>query len=200
MRLTNIRALASHSNLYEIAIDHEVLGVIGADELLDLGLVLNMELDDPTYIRLKSSIGYGYYYRQALQYVSQRLRSQGELRNYLRKKGCDQENNAKIIEALAHLGLVDDQKLSAAFIHDALLTRPLSRKLIEQKLRQKQVDEEIISLQLKNYDDESALNQLIAKKSQLSAYRGKQVKFFRYLLSQGFDYQSIAAKIGPPSN
>lgn len=200
MRLTNIRALSSGANQYEIAVDHEVLGVIGADELLGLGLVLDMELDDSTYVRLKSSVGYAAYYRQALQHVSQRLRSKGEISTYLRQKGCDQENSTKIIEALAQLGLIDDRKLSEAFIHDASLTRPLSKRSIEQRLRQKQVAGEIISQQLEDYDDESALNKLIAKKSKLSAYQGKQAKFFRYLLSQGFDYQSIAAKIGPPSN
>lgn len=200
MKITSIFSPVNKPGLYRIGVDNKSVGYISASDVSELGIVVNTVIEKDIYEQLLSRAKYTEFYRDALSYADRRLRSKKELRHYLSNKGCDEQTRDKIIARLEELGIIDEQKLAEAMIHDVGLSRPRSKKALRLKLQQKQIPLAIIdkSLDEVDYDDHAALDELIKRKSHLSAYRNNQLKFFRYLLSQGFDYEDIVSRIGRP--
>ena len=199
MKVTNIKGLAHKPSLYRIDIDNKSLGYIGVSDISYLELSIGKEISDLTYEKLVKQIKYIALYREALRYADRRLRSKKEVTAFLRTKGSDEQTTTKIINRLVELAIIDEPKLAAAYIHDSKLRRPLSRRAITIKLRQKQLPKELIDRELNlAQSDQESLDLLIKKKSNQSPYVDNQPKLFRYLLRQGFTYEDIAAKIGQP--
>ena len=200
MKVTDIASPASKPGSYRISVDDKPVGYISAEDMFELGIVLNNEIGKDAYEQLLFKVKYHASYSDALRYVDRRLRTKAEVKHYLNSQGCDPDIGADIISRLQKLGLIDEKKVVQAYVHDASLGQPKSRRELELKLRQKQIDPSLIKEELKrvDYDDGQVIDQLIAKKSKLSAYANNQPKLFRYLLSKGFSYDDIAARIGRP--
>ncbi len=200
MRITDIRALVGKPGSYRISVDDKPVGYVSADDIFELGLVINKEIENNSYSQLLVKVKYRSYYSDALRYVDRRLRTRAETERYLNNRGCEPDMTIDIISRLQRSGLIDEKKVAQAYVHDASIGRPKSRRELELKLKQKRIDTALIEEELSkaNYDDGQALDQLIAKKSQLSAYTKNQPKLFRYLLSKGFSYEDIADRIGRP--
>jgi regulatory protein len=200
MKVTDIKSLTHKAGVYRVAIDNKPLGYLTAVDISNLQLAINKEIDVKDYENIVKQVKYTALYSDALRYSDRRLRSRQEVGRYLISKGSDKQTADKIIGRLVELGIVDEQKLATALIHDSKLSRPMSRKAIELKLKQKHLSQKVIDNELKNSPptDQQALDLLIKRKASLSAYANNQPKFFRYLLRQGFSYEDIAARIGRP--
>lgn len=200
MKITDIRSLASKPGSYRVSIDDKPVGYISAEDMFELGIVLNSEIGKEAYEQLLFKVKYHACYSDALRYVDRRLRTKKETKRYLNSRGYDPDISTDIISRLEELGLIDEKKVAQAYVHDSSLGRPKSRRELELNLRQKHIDPSLIEEELNSagYDDGQILDQLIAKKSKLSAYANNQPKLFRYLLSKGFSYEDITARIGRP--
>lgn len=201
MRVTHIRETASRPGIVRVYVDNEAVGLVSLADIKELQLVAGKEIDSTTFdsvvLRAKNL---EFYYR-ALRYADRRLRSKAEVYRYLSSKGCEAEVASSIIAKLVDAGLIDEQRLAEAFVHDTTLTKPVSKKALELKLRKKGLSDQSIAagLQTNDLDDDKALDELIARKSKQSAYANNQARFFRYLLRQGFSFEAVAARIGKPA-
>ncbi len=200
MIVTDLTAVNGKPGVYFIAVDGRPVGKIVAEDIFKFGLVVNKTISEKTYSELVNRVEYLLYYYQALAYASRRLRSKEELRRYLFGRKCIGKVADSIIDELDRLGIVDEQKLVEAYIHDRELSSPMSKKMLTLKLKQKKIDQQTIDYELSknDYDDTDALDALIAKKANLTAYKKNKNKFFRYLISRGFNYEDIAKRIGRP--
>ena len=198
MKLTAIEQLAHKPGLYRISVDNKPLGYVTAENILGMGLTRGSEVDQTGYTKLVRMVKRTAFYTAALNYADRRLRSKTELKSYLKRKGCDEQTANEIIDKLVELGVVDESKLAAAYVHDAELLKPLSRSMLKAKLQQKRLDPALIdtSLEEAEYDDAAALDKLISLKQ--DRYKDNKARFFRYLMRQGFSYSEIASRIGRP--
>jgi regulatory protein len=160
---------------------------------------------------------FGKAYERALNYVMIRPRSEKEIKEYLTrtfmypksksyvdkegvrhfiKKEVDKQNVAVMIErVLARLkekGYINDQSFAAAWVNSRQLVKKSSKRKLEQELRAKGVDQEVIATLLQNNNDQEVnnLKELIAKKRRLTRYQD-ETKLIQYLLRQGFNYDDI---------
>lgn len=200
MKVTDIKSLASRAGLYRVYIDDKPLGYLAASDISSLELAINKDISNQDYEKIIRQVKYTALYYDALRYADRRLHSRSEVAFFLSSKGSDNQVTEKIINRLEKLGIIDEQKLAAAFIHDVCLKRPMSRKALEIKLRHKQLPQDLIDTELDhlNQNDQQSLDLLIERKAKLSAYANNQTKFFRYLLRQGFSYEDIVTRIGRP--
>lgn len=198
MKITAIDQISHKPGMYRVSVDGNPLGYIKAEDIFSLGLARGGELEPKTYSLLVQRIKYTAFYASALSYADRRLHSIAEVERYLKERGCDLKTADSIVSKLVKLGIIDESKLAAAYVHDAELLKPASRRLLAAKLRQKQLDPELIntSIQVAGYDDDRALDKLVSLKR--ARYAGNQPRFFRYLLRQGFSYSAIAKRIGQP--
>jgi regulatory protein len=200
MKITAIESMPHKPGMYRISIDNKPLGYLTADDVLSFSITRGSEIQAETYSRLIARIKYAAYYSSALKYADRRFRSEIEVSRYLRTRGCDSETAGSIVKELSSLGIIDESKLAAAFVHDTELLKPTSRSMLTLKLRQKQIDPELIdsAIDASGYDDSQALDRIVSLKR--DRYKGNQARFFRYLLSQGFSYTEIEKRIGRPPN
>jgi SOS response regulatory protein OraA/RecX len=88
---------------------------------------------------------------------------------------------------------LNDLEFARSWVANRRLLRPTSKRKLQQELRAKRVDDEVIDQVLT--EDETTeldvLRQLIAKKRQLTKYRVDNLKLMQYLANQGFNYGDI---------
>ncbi len=200
MKVTAIEPKANQTALYRVVVDGKPLGYVRAEDIIGLDIRVNRDLNRQAYSKLIRQIKYTDCYMKAVKYADLRLRSKSEVEFYLKRHGCDPVIAREITSRMESFGLIDEAKLAAAFIHDAELVKPVSRRLLIAKLKQKGISQDVISANLaeSGYDEQSVLDQLIAKKAPY--YKDNQSRFFHYLLRQGFNYDAIAKRIGSPVN
>ena len=127
-------------------------------------------------------------------YLSYRPRSEGEIRQWLHKRGFPSELTEKTIARLREQELSDDLAFAQFWKDNRLSFRPKSKRLIERELGDKRVDAEIIEQVTKDIDDEEIAHKLGSSRLASLAHLDYP-NFYRrlssYLAYRGFNYQVI---------
>ena len=127
-------------------------------------------------------------------YLSYRPRSEGEIRQWLRKRGFPAEVTETAIARLREQNLSDDLAFAQFWKENRLSFRPKSKRLIERELRDKRVDAEIIEQVTKDIDDEEIAYKLGSSRMPALAHLDYPAFYRRlssYLTYRGFSYEVI---------
>ena len=130
----------------------------------------------------------------AYYYLSYRPRSEGEIRQWLRKRGFPAEVTETAIARLREQNLSDDLAFAQFWKENRLSFRPKSKRLIERELRDKRVDAEIIEQVTKDIDDEEIAYKLGSSRMPALAHLDYPAFYRRlssYLTYRGFSYEVI---------
>jgi regulatory protein len=130
----------------------------------------------------------------AYRYLSYRPRSEGEIRQWLRRRGFANEVAEEAIAKLREQNLSDDFAFAQFWKDNRLSFRPKSKRLIKKELRDKKVAAQIIEQVTKDIDDEEIAYKLGS--SRLSALAHLNYPDFcrrlsSYLAYRGFNYEVI---------
>ena len=159
-------------------------------------LVKNKEIDNETLKMAISENDFESIYLKTERYVINYSKSEKEVIRYLKKKEIDNLTINKIIAKLRQLNLIDDTNLVEALIY-SYIKKYNGIKLIEEKLKQKGIDYDLIDSSLNNIDYYSYylyLNKLYEKiKNRYDKYDSyiRKNKIKKYLLSRGYTYSDI---------
>lgn len=126
----------------------------------------------------------------ALKFISKRLRTEKEIKDYIRARGYDEIVSENVIEYLKSYDYIDDEEYARAFIRDRVNLKKHGRERIAYELSLKGVDREIINhLMPMMYKEElpNALK-LIRARYSLSDNPRKMVNFLK---QRGYPYQVI---------
>jgi regulatory protein len=130
----------------------------------------------------------------AYYYLSYRPRSEGEIRQWLHKRGFANEVAEKVIAKLREQNLSDDLTFAQFWKDNRLSFRPKSKRLIKKELRDKKVAAEIIEQVTKDIDDEEIAYKLGSSRLSSLAHLDYP-DFYRrlssYLAYRGFNYEVI---------
>ncbi len=132
---------------------------------------------------------------KALIYITASMKTEKDIRAYLRKKGYLEDISDYVVEKMRSYGYLDDAAYARAYAEHA--GKKKGNRLIAMELRQKGVSDEAIEEALSNVSGEAD-----AAFSVLTKYlRGKITdkatlsKAYRHLLSKGFDYDTARAAL-----
>lgn len=130
----------------------------------------------------------------AYHYLSYRPRSEGEMRDWLRRRGFSNGVVQQAIIKLREQNLSDDFTFARFWRDNRLSFRPKSKRLIGKELRDKKVAAEIVEQVIEDIDDEATAYEL--GRSRMSAlarlgYPGFCRRLSAYLAYRGFSYQVI---------
>ena len=131
---------------------------------------------------------------RAYYYLSYRPRSEGEIRQWLRKRGFANEVTETAIARLREQGLCDDFAFAQFWKDNRLSFRPKSKRLIRRELRDKKVAAEIIEQVIRNIDDEEIAYKLGSSRLPVLArldYPNFCRRLSSYLAYRGFSYSII---------
>ncbi len=130
----------------------------------------------------------------AYYYLSYRPRSEGEIRQWLRKRGFSNDVAEKTIAKLREQNLSDDLAFAQFWKDNRLSFRPKSKRLIKRELRDKKIDGEIIEQVTNDIDDEEIAYRLGSGRLPSLAHLDYP-NFYRrlssYLAYRGFSYEVI---------
>jgi len=128
------------------------------------------------------------------RYLSYRPRSEGEIRQWLRRRGFAGETTETVMARLREQNLSDDFAFARFWKDNRLSFRPKSKRLIEKELRDKKVATEIIEQVTEGIDDEQIAYELGSRRMHSLArleYRDFYRRLASYLAYRGFGYEVI---------
>ena len=196
MKITAIQTQVRRAGRYSIFVDGKYAFSLSADALLDAKLTPGQELSSAELTTYKQLSQTDKAYALTLAYVARRMRSEGELQDYFRRKDYDEGFTRSVLVKLKRLGLVDDAEFARRWVANRRLLKATSTKKLRLELRQKKISDDIITTVLSEdeADDQHILRDLIAKKRRISRYQDDQ-KLIAYLARQGFGYGDIKAAL-----
>ena len=178
----------------------------GEKLFLDPGLALELklssgcEIDSEKYLFIKDEAEKFSALQKSLGYLSVRMRSAREIRQYLAKKGFSAAASEYTVERLVKLKYLNDADFADRFISYQKNRRPVGRRYIESGLALKGISREIIKKSVKkSYSAEEELEAAIAAAGKkLSALAGKpniSSRLYSFLAQRGFDHDVIARAV-----
>lgn len=146
----------------------------------------------------------------ALRYLTNRSRTEGEMRKHLKAKGFDDEEIKETIEELKTFRYIDDSRYCGEYFRYAFGKGKGKRKVFSE-LREKGVDSETIEIAFEDYEAEEGLDERarafeeaekVLRLANIDVEAGDEVtekvlaRIGRKLQSKGYDSGVIYSVIG----
>lgn len=183
MEIKNIKKLKSGK--YKIELDNSNKILTYDDVIINNNLLYKKNINNELLENINNETSYYDIYSKVIKYISVRMRSKKEIKEYLDKNKVDENDQKKIIKDLINSGLLNDEMFVKAFISDKIYLSNMGRLKIKKELLEHDISEDIINKELYSYDDgifEEKLLKLMNKKIKTSKYNG-------YLLKQKMFYE-----------
>lgn len=195
MKITAIKAQVKNPDRVSVYVDDKYAFSLTHNQLLEQKIHAGLEIDEPRFEALKKASDFGKMYERVVQYVMLRPRSRREVEQYCRRKKYDAEDCQVVIEKLTAMRYLDDQAFARSWVRSRAATKPVSRRRLQAELQQKGVGGHMQQEAIAEYDERTALRQLIAKKQRLIRYKNDPQKLMTYLARQGFAYEDIKSAL-----
>ncbi|WP_173917134.1 recombination regulator RecX [Halobacillus sp. Marseille-Q1614] len=143
VKITRITTQKKNKNRYNIFLDRgqgESYGFsVDEDILVKYRLQKSMELEESTINALIQQDTIHKSYTLAINFLSYRMRSEQEIREYLERKEVDEEHAEEVVRLLYKERLLDDQEFANSFVRTKVNTASKGPLLIKKDLIQKGV-------------------------------------------------------------
>ena len=190
MKITDIKRQVRRAGRYSIFVDGIYAFSLGESALLRSGLFMGKEIGDDELASLKLLAAEDKALDGVLNLISRRMRSEWEVRDYLKRKKTG--GTESILNTLKAGNLVNDMEFARKWVESRRMLKPVSRRKLRYELAAKRVAPDVIdsvlSVNSEEYDEIAVLRELVKRK--ISKYPDRQ-KFMRYLAGQGFNYEDI---------
>jgi regulatory protein len=196
MRITAIKQQVKDHSRYSIFIDDVFSFGISETALIESGITKGQEISEDQIAEFKDSAAVDDAYNKTLGLIARRLRSEWEIRDYLKRKHYDIENINLIIARLYKRNWLNDEAFARMWVENRRLLRSASARRISQELKAKHVSDTIIQkvLEEDSTEDNTILTTLVERKRKQTRYQDDQ-KLLAYLIRQGYNYQDVKQAI-----
>lgn len=187
-------------NKYKIYFDNTEL-VLYEDIILKYELLLKKDIDVFLIDKIIDENNYYDAYELALSYIEIKLRNRKEIKDYLYKKGFDDNIISFVIEKLDKLNLLNDIKYIEAFINDKITLSmdgpyKIKRLLLEFDLSEINIDNYLNTIDKDIWEEK--LDKIISKKKNIMKNKSYYVfitKIKNDLYNMGYDKEMIDNKL-----
>lgn len=160
-------------------------------------LLLKKEISQELYNKLVRDNKIYELMEMAVKYISIRLRSIKEIKDYLLKKGGSNNEVEDAVQRLIELGYLDDDRFTKAFIKDKLKFTTIGDYKIKMQLNNLGVSSSVIEDNMDKIDNniiEEKIKKIIEKdKKRNKKYTGQILKnkIYNHLLNQGYSQDKV---------
>ncbi|CAJ1226979.1 regulatory protein RecX [Levilactobacillus zymae] len=186
---------------FNVYVDGHYAFPVSESVLIDFRLFKGMEVDQQLEAQLSAADDVAKAYNRALDYLSQQLRTEKEVRDKLAGLEIPPEVIDETLGRLADLNLVDDAHYAASYVRTMMRTSDKGPRVIRQHLRQKGVLEQPIDDALKLYTPEerqtvgTAVAQKLAKRYRHQAFHTQEQKIRQGLMTRGFASDEVGTML-----
>lgn len=184
------------TNKYKIYFDNEILTVY-EDVILKYNLLYKKEIDNDLLHEINKDNFKASIYDTAVKYISIRMRSVKELREYLTKKKFECKNIDEVIDRLLHENILNDSNFARCYVNDKLLLTNNGPDKIKCDLMKLGISDDIISNVISNIDNdivneklEKIIKKEIKNNTKLPLNKMKN-KIINRCINAGYKYDSI---------
>jgi regulatory protein len=205
MKISRITTQKKNKNRYNIFLDDGQKETYGfsVDEaiLVEYQLRKNMELDASTIEMLVQKDTIHKSYTQTINFLSYRMRTKKEIRDYLLKKEVDEEHIPVIMEKLEKENLIDDRQFADMFVRSRINTSSKGPMLIKKELIEKGVAADIAGQATESYSFEKQYEKVLKwinkrmNQKKKDSYRKQLQQAQANLVQKGFTQEVIQEAI-----
>lgn len=149
MKINNIKKL---SQQYIIELTNGTKIKTYAEIILKYKILYKKEITNETLNKIDKENIYYDAYHNTIKYITKKLRSEYEIKNYLNKYLLNQNEKKEIIIKLKQLNLINDKKFTKAYINDQLSFTMNGPYKIKKELENFKIEENIINEIIENID------------------------------------------------
>lgn len=199
--LSIIRITKDKGPFYQIDFSDGESLKVSEDILVRYRLLKGQELENETIEEIKKNSGFDFGLQQALNYLSYQLRTEKEIRIYLKDKEIGQEDRHKIVDRLKELGLINDLTYGESYVRTNMRLSDKGPKKLAMQMQQKGLTPEIIEQALEQYTFEDQVENAhqTAEKTYNKNYGKSQKELLRNiqqrLMTKGFSSDVIQEAI-----
>ena len=160
-------------------------------------IMLKKEMSQELYNKLVRDNKIYELMEMAVKYISVRLRSIKEVKDYLLKKGGSNNEVEDAVQKLIESGYLDDDRFTKAFIKDKLKFTTIGDYKIKMQLNKLGVSTSIIEDNMNKIDEhiiEEKIKKIIEKDKKTNKKYSGQIlknKIYNHLLNQGYSQEKV---------
>ncbi len=194
--ITAIEPLKNDPSRVGIYLDGKLALELAA--VLTAWLMPGQDLDESKIAALREQDVRERAYEGALAFLTRRVRSDGEIRQHLRRSKVAPDVIEQTLDRLHTNHLADDRLFTQAWIENRTTFRPRSKRALSWELKNKGVPEDTVQAALAGLDDDSLAHQAGQKRAarltnlEWDAFR---IKLTGFLARRGFSYPVIATAV-----
>ncbi|MFZ1082923.1 MAG: regulatory protein RecX [Candidatus Kryptoniota bacterium] len=176
--------------------------LLSKEVIIDYGLRRNDDITNENLLKIQDSQLYHDTYFAAMRLINYRMRTKSELVQRLREKSFPREIIDRVIEKLSGLSLIDDQRFAEIFVAGKVAQKPVGRRELERKLREKGIPKDMVSKAISTVGGDEvqiglALQAAEVKIRSLKRFdlKKRREKLVAFLARRGFDWSVIKSVI-----
>lgn len=195
--ITKIAKQQNNSSRYNIFINDQYSFSVDEDVLVKFRLKKGMELDEFIFSEIQYEDEIRKAYHMAIKYLTKRMRSEKEVREFLLEKEIKEPIIQEAIHKLYEYKFLDDEEYGRAYVRTKMNTTDKGPELIKMELGQKGLSVEHIEKALLEYPEEKQLEngrklaEKYMKKRTKESNRLMMQKIEQQLLRKGYPSQII---------
>ncbi|MGO3728369.1 MAG: recombination regulator RecX [Enterococcus viikkiensis] len=190
--LTVVKISQGRGPFYKVEFSNGETLRLSEDTVVRHRLLKGQELDEKLLAEIKQEGKEDMGYQMALNYLSYQLRTEKEIRTYLKDNEIESDDRNKIVVRLKEVKLVDDLVYGESYIRTQMRLGDKGPRVLQQKLKQKGLKENDIqqALYLYEVDEQFQVAFHTAKKSLKKFHHHSQrevrQKVQQLLMTKGF--------------
>ncbi len=193
MKITKLEVQKNDKNRVNLYVDDEFYSGIPAELVYLEHLKTGLEIDEKDLKKIIFENEKSKAMSRVTKYIGSSLKTQKQIREYLRKKEYSSETIEYVLSKLIEYDYIDDQKYAQAYV--LTYGKKYGKLKLKSQLKVKGVSEEIIESVLED-------NKVDSIESVASKYLKNKVltpevsqKLFRFLYSRGYEFDEINSYI-----
>jgi len=195
-RITSIERQKRNPERVNVALDGEFAFAIPVNAVLDFGLRTGNQLSVSQIEELKEIDDTAKATDAAIRLLTARPRSVREIEQRLRRKEFDDPTIERVIERLRDWRYIDDEAFARFWVENRESNRPRGRRLLEQELRSKGIEREIVTNTIEDAEIDEIAGALEIARMKLRAYKDLEPEIAKrrlgaFLARRGYGYGVI---------
>jgi regulatory protein len=180
-------AIQKRGEFVNLYVDSEFCCGISLNQVADWRLYKGQEISLDQLDEIRRQAYENRAYTAAIRYLSFRIRSTGEVQQYLRRKGFEDQSDS-VIDRLIREGYLNDGTFTKSW---AKMRSEMnwSPRAIRFELMRKGIAKDIVETVIDTDDADRAIQQLVEKKMRRHGY--DRDRLMRFLIGRGFSYSQI---------
>lgn len=188
-KITALTVQEKRKDRCNLFIDDEFFCGLTVEVAYKNGLKVGKEIDTKELAEIVKESERSDAMTKGLAYVTKTLKTKRQVKEYLQRKGYDEEIIWEVIDKLKEYNYIDDKEYSKRYIESTSKTQ--GKRLIEYKLMQKGVRKEDISsasmeAEVSHFDNAKLLAEKYMRNKEHT--RENYAKVYKYLIGRGFSY------------